>query len=495
MRGKLTFWVRSGAGLLLWALAALADTERPIIFDGDWAGDDARALALILSDPDHEVLAVVATEGACPPSVGAAHAARVLQLFQRSEVRVVMGRPVPQPPPPFRAHATSLDWDALGPGPEAPGGCPDFLAFWRALRRTNAEPVQYVCTGPLTTLAHLLRAEPAAARQIESVIWYGSGPDDPDPDWNTRLDPEAVREVQRAGLAVTVVGYPRGTGAPVMEPVWVEQAGRGTDAAARLIRTLFGQGRGAELVQARHLRFWDDLVALWLLEPGKFTLTPVSGVGSWRRATPRSVESVPVDLLGWIVEGALRQTVVLNRFPTDEAALREDVRPWARAIQERHGWEEWKLAVLTSELHRHLGTWSIVGAKMGLYAREQLRVGLDALRVESYAGLRPPLSCLNDGLQVATGASLGRGTIRVVETAAPRCEALFIHGDRRLRLRLRSEHARAIEDELARLVKEHGGLTPAYFDAVRAAALRHWLELDRKTLFEVVPDTAGGDQR
>jgi pyrimidine-specific ribonucleoside hydrolase len=127
-----------------------------------------------------------------------------------------------------------------------------------------------------------------------------------------------------------------------------------------------------------------------------------------------------------------------------------------------HGLEEWKAAVLTSELHRHLGTYSIVGAKMGLRARERFNAALDELRVESRAGSQPPLSCLNDGLQVATGASLGRGTITVITNEPPACEAVFRYGEGRLCLRLKPEFAQRIAADMAELVKRHGGTTPAF---------------------------------
>ena len=155
------------------------------------------------------------------------------------------------------------------------------------------------------------------------------------------------------------------------------------------------------------------------------------------------------------------------------------MRESAAQIISRHGLEEWKAAVLTSELHRHLGTYSIVGAKMGLRARERFNVALDELRVESHAGLKPPLSCLNDGLQTATGASLGRGTISVPTNVPPACEAIFRYGERRLRLSLKPEFARRIAEDMAALEKKHGGLTPSYFQEVRIVSLKHWLNFDR----------------
>ena len=127
---------------------------------------------------------------------------------------------------------------------------------------------------------------------------------------------------------------------------------------------------------------------------------------------------------------------------------------------------------------------------MGLRAREFFNVALDELQVESHAGLKPPLSCVNDGLQVATGASLGRGTITVLTNGAPACEAIFSYGDRRLRLRLKPEFAKRIASDMAELEKRHGGITPAFFQDVRGVSLQHWLNFDRRTMFEEAEEAA-----
>ncbi len=45
------------------------------------------------------------------------------------------------------------------------------------------------------------------------------------------------------------------------------------------------------------------------------------------------------------------------------------------------GYDEWKANVMTDEFHGHLGVFSIVGAKMGIKARELFGVGADMLEV------------------------------------------------------------------------------------------------------------------
>ena len=95
-------------------------------------------------------------------------------------------------------------------------------------------------------------------------------------------------------------------------------------------------------------------------------------------------------------------------FPTDFYA--DDVADMVGNCVQRHGEEEWRAVTLTNEIHGHLGIYSTLGAKMGLLARELFREeGVKEMSVLSFAGSVPPVSCLNDGLQVSTGASMGHG--------------------------------------------------------------------------------------
>ena len=126
----------------------------------------------------------------------------------------------------------------------------------------------------------------------------------------------------------------------------------------------------------------------------------------------------------------------MNIFPRETSLFREDVQPIVNEVIEKYGIEEWKACLLTNEFHRHLGIYSLIGAKMGIRAREILEAPFDTLEVISNAGNKPPLSCMNDGLQVSTGASLGRGTIRVPDgNSLP--GAIFVHNGIKLRLNLK----------------------------------------------------------
>lgn len=153
---------------------------------------------------------------------------------------------------------------------------------------------------------------------------------------------------------------------------------------------------------------------------------------------------------------------------------------------ERFGPREWRLVVLTHEIHGHLGIYSTLGVKMGLRARELFESeGLDGdIAVLSHAGSVPPVSCLNDGLQVSTGATVGHGLIAVSEDPEKRVEARFSCGGRDLTLRLRPEFESQIREDI-RAGVERFGHSPAYWQYVRSLALRYWAEWDRTQIFSV----------
>jgi len=81
-------------------------------------------------------------------------------------------------------------------------------------------------------------------------------------------------------------------------------------------------------------------------------------------------------------------------------------------------------------------------------------------------------------------ASLGRGAIRVLEGGEPSPAATFQYGSQKLTLRLKDQIYRRIQAEQKAALTRYGTMGPEYFRDVRAASLKHWLELDRRKIFE-----------
>ncbi|MBO4605175.1 MAG: formylmethanofuran dehydrogenase subunit E family protein [Bacteroidales bacterium] len=146
---------------------------------------------------------------------------------------------------------------------------------------------------------------------------------------------------------------------------------------------------------------------------------------------------------------------------------------------------EWRAVRLTNKIHGHIGIYSLIGVKMGIRALEEFRaLGLsDHVRIVSHAGLVPPVSCLNDGLQISTGATLGHGAISVApDLAEPAAE--FTCAGKTLTITLKPEIAAQIRDDIARGVALYGH-SPKYWKYVEHLAKRYRFTLNRKEIFDI----------
>jgi len=91
-------------------------------------------------------------------------------------------------------------------------------------------------------------------------------------------------------------------------------------------------------------------------------------------------------------------------------------------------------------LHGHLGPYLVAGIRMGLLALRELgSSGYFGVHAESEAGRTTPLSCLNDGIQIGSGCTAGKGNLRIV-------------GERSPRVRFVADDGRAMTIELRRAI-------------------------------------------
>jgi len=461
-----------------------------VIVDTDMALDDARALAMLLTAHELDVKAIVTSDGSAPPKIGATNVLRILHFLGRSGIPVGAGRTQTKPAPPWAERSITLGWTDL-PLPRN-STVTDATTLLNQTFDCCTNRFVWVCLGPLSNLAELMKNRPELTNRLSRVFYSGGDPVGLDPGWNTRRDPEAARAVFNSGVEIVAIQLPA-EHALVFDSELYEQIKRLDTPAAKLIARLHAHPNVHELLTANHFRAWDETVVLMLLEPSIGLLQRLSNRPNTSVLAQFDVARARTAYIGALaheIHAALnRRLVVFNRFPVNPELFQPDVQPLVTQIINRYGAEEWALAVLTSELHGHLGIYSVLGAKMGLRAREVLGAGLDELHVESFAGSQPPLSCLNDGLQVATGATLGHGTIRLAHTAKPEPAAVFYLKNRKLRMSVKEEPLRRVKDAIHAAAITHGDQTPAYFHAVRRIALELWRDFDRKKIFDETIET------
>jgi pyrimidine-specific ribonucleoside hydrolase len=480
-----------GVALLLGGLLAEASghtgVELSVVLDTDMALDDVRAIVLLSQYEGVDLLAGVTSDGACAPQTGAANLRWILARLDRDAVPVAAGRVLGKEAPPWRSLAESLRGPNLSVVTEPDSGTGTAAVSLLVQTLAQHEGAIYLCLGPLSNLADVLAEDASLAQRIAAVHYYGSPPDDPQRSWNTTRDLDAAKRVYAAGLRIHSLQL--ADEELLRFDSSFLRAVCGLDGrAADLLCELHSSARVQALVQEGHFRCWDEAVVLGLLFPELIAWRPAeAGSGLVRHFDVAQGRQRYLDLLSeeLSLKHGHRHPVGLRTFPTEADGLRADVAAIAPDALSRHGTEEWNAILLTNELHRHLGIYSILGAKLGIRARELLDAGLDELTVVSCAGSSPPLSCLTDGLQVATGATLGRGTIRV-DLRASRPGGVFHKGKRALDLTIKDEIVVRIRSDIQECIAEHGALTPAYWSAVRSLALRYWLEVDRAEMCKEV---------
>ena len=455
----------------------------PLLVDTDMALDDMRTLVMLLNSDMADIRLIVSSDGAASPRAGADNIRRLLKYFEKQGTDVGIGRALDKPAPRWRSWCENPGWPETITTPES-SALPAVQAVIKTLNTVDGEVV-YLCLGPLTNLADALHSDSGIKKKISRVIFFGGLPGDPDPGWNYTRDPESAEFVYKSGMNICAL-YISGRGWPPFDQKLYDRIRRIDTPAARMVSALHKTPAISRLLSEGHFHIWDEMTAIFISCPSLFRFVPTEMSDVMRLTDYKAdkVQEIYVKLLGPGADFHLdtRKAVVLNDFPYDPLLFREDLRPHVEEIIRRYGLEEWKACILTNEFHRHLGIYSIIGAKMGIRAREILDAPFDTLEVLSFAGNRPPLSCMNDGLQVSTGASLGRGTISLSEGKL-RPAAAFVHKNHKISLTIKDEVVEKIKADIQSALKKYGGLNPEYFAYIRKLSIRYWKDLDRKEIF------------
>lgn len=475
------------AGLLL-SLGVYAHSGKPrtyVIIDTDCAADDLRAICMLLGDHDVEVMAVTTSEGALSPQEGKQKVEALLDGFHHQGIPVAAGRSLDIAAPRWRSVARQVAWGKFVGSRPAEQPAKDLI-----IQAINHEkrPVTLVCLGALTNISDVLTAKPEIKSRIARVIWYNSG-ELPMKGANYEADPLAARHVMESGVPVVLVSSRTEQSAPVSHQFLTELARMQSSPYARKVAQTHFTPPLRDLVREEHLRLWDELAVLSLSAPQLFNKTALSPTVEWY-SIDAAQEILPLEeQILTIYRGPENvDGKIFYHFPLEEGYYIRDIMPIIGRAVQRYGLSEFRAAVLTNELHGHLGIFATVGVKMGIRAREYFNIGVDDMQVTTYAGAQPPVSCLNDGLQVSTGGTLGHGLITVAEVKdkETRPEATFSFKGKQVTLRLKPEYERQVREDLRKGVETYGADTEANWQYVRQLAVKYWLDWDRHAIFDIV---------
>jgi inosine-uridine nucleoside N-ribohydrolase len=450
-------------------------TSGPVVIDTDCGLDDAVALAVALQHPRLQISAIVATPGAQSTRQAAATAAGILRRFNRGDLtlyRSTVERPAQTPAARFLHPALSED------------ASPPAQPLTPAAYRSPRGKVSVVVLGPLTSLAAALADDPLLAEQLEQVII--AGPPVADDNWNLRADPEAFAAVQAAAVPLAFIWPDHRAEKPSDWAIGTAGFGPGDAIGERFTRALLAAPAARRHYLEALDRLHDELAVLYLVRPHLFTRADRTAAEAY---TPGSGRAIRDALQHALTTGRqARERVLFADGLLPPAAFKPAVRERRERIIAKNGETEWFAQLLLNELHQHVGAYSIIGVKMALRAAELLNAPQHGMTIRSHTPARPPASCLNDGLIVATGSTPGRALFEHDPPASGGATAAtFEYNNRTLTLRLKPAYQEQIGARIAALRAEHGLQADAYWEGVAEFALTVWEDWHRRDLFDVEP--------
>lgn len=413
-----------------------------VIIDTDGGLDDMKAICMFLASPDVRVMGITVSDGFKKEEEAYTAIRNMLDAFHHEGLEVVRSdRSIP---------------------------------FITRLLKEESTPVEFISLGTLRTASEAVTNIPIFRTKVKKIVWTNSGLPGEN-GFNYKADPEAAGRILSDTIPVMVTG---GNAEDFYDENTLTALAAVNTRYATRVREIIEKNSNHSFVFSA----FDELAPLLLHYPSLFEKSQ-SGPHFFYK--PVMKEQLRTSAIKILAGTNIKKMQVFNEIPTDTSLYMPDIQPYIADIIQKHGPDEWTSGVIANELHRHLGVFAIVGVKMGIRAREYFCTGVDEFHVLSHAGSMPPLSCMNDGIQVSTGATPGHGllTVSADEPFSPSAE--FSYKGRTIKVTLKKEFADKLSSELKEINFIYGLDSNIYWEMVRKNSIRYWLLLDRNDIFEI----------
>jgi len=447
-----------------------------VIVDTDGGTDDMKAISMLLASPDVRVLAIIASPGVLSAENTYIKVKSLLNSFYHEGIPVGInsetrftGREMPV--------ALEYTW-----GPENgidPSTAPGYSDLVKATIGAEKTKFSFICLGGASTAWSVIREIPEARSQIRDFIWSADGMSDME-GFNYNIDKTSSRSLLRQEIPVKIVRRALSPGKQFYSEEFTDKIEKSGSVYADKISEFLRSETACS--HAFSFEATDEMVPLFLHFPELFINKTLGNVSD---CSPSVSDEMKTSVLKILKGETVERNQVIKIIPDDPSFYFDDIAPSVSTIINRYGIDEWTSGVIANELHRHLGVFAIVGVKMGIRAREYFNTGVDEFSVVSFAGSAPPLSCMNDGLQVSTGATPGHGLLKVVNDQPLAPSAEFTYLGKKIRLTLKSELAQKISSELQEINFIYGLDSNIYWELVRKSSVNYWLSLDRHEIFDI----------
>ena len=447
-----------------------------VIIDTDGGVDDMRAISMLLASRDVRVLAITVSPGSLGTDSAYLKVKSMLNAYYHQGIPVGINRTVSFKSPQYLHAATTVWGETAGLDPAS---APEADKLIGEILNAESTPIKLVCLAGLSIARQTLEKIPGAEDEIKEIIWVSNGVTDTK-GFNYSIDKQSVIAISKqTAIPFTVI-----KGDEFTVPFWDNELVNSIEAINKPYgKKLFEYfAKSSSLNHQFSFTAYDEMAALYLHFPELFAKKTD---GNTTEYIPNNIEELRKGATVILNGSAISSTQIMRVVPTDPSFYSEDMEPYVGEIIAKWGDDEWFSGIIASELHRHLGVFAIIGVKMGIRAREYFNTGVDEFTALSYAGSTPPLSCMNDGVQVSTGATPGHGLLTVSNAAPTSAKVDFTYLGKTIRVSLLPEIAQQISAELKEINFVYGLDSNIYWELVRKNTLKYWLMFDRHEIFTI----------
>ena len=443
-----------------------------VIIDTDGGIDDIKTITMLLASPDVRVLAITVSPGSLNTNAAYLKVKSLLNSFYHEGIPVGINRSSDFKSPDFPVSLNYFWGDESNINQK---NAPDHINLIDEILTNEETKLSFICLGSLSTVSNAFSEISSFKQQVKEIIWSSAGLADKD-GFNYKIDKSAAEMVLKEEIPIIVVKS-------LEEKIFYDES---LQKAISEIHNIYGERISnffrSDNIKNHNYSFSgnDEMVGIYLHFPEMFKNEMR---GNDTESTPLDIQMLREDFLIILAGETVDRNQVIKEFPDDPSFYFPDIEPYVTEIIKRYGINEWISGVITNELHRHLGVFSIIGVKMGIRAREYFDTGVDEFNAISYAGSVPPLSCMNDGIQVSTGATPGHGLLTIINEAPAIPSVEFTYLNRKIKLTLKPELGKKISEELKSINFTYGLDSNIYWELVRKNSIKYWLNLDRHNIF------------
>ncbi len=445
-----------------------------IIVDTDGGIEDMRTITMLLASPDVRVLAVTVSPGIINTQSAYLKVKSLLNSYYHEGIPVGINTESKYISPNSPVSLKYVWGDQGKIDINEAGDCIQLIGEIFSEEKT---PVSFICLGSMSTAYQAYKDIPDFSKHVKDIIWSADGAENKS-GFNYSIDKKASESMLKQQTLVKIIRKWTLNNAQFYDDELIR--------SIRQINTPYAQKiyefLNSDISKANNSSFeaTDEMVALFLHYPECFLNKTIGFVSD---CTPGDFKGLNEGMLKILRRETVAKNQVIKEFPLDPDFYFDDIEQSVDMIVYKYGIDEWTSGVLANELHRHLGVFAIIGVKMGIRAREYFNTGVDEFKAVSSAGSIPPLSCMNDGIQVSTGATPGHGLLTVRNDSQPIPSVEFTYMNRKIRLTLKPEITEKISSELKEINFIYGLDSNIYWELVRKNSIKYWMDLDRHEIF------------